>query len=100
MAQAPDRPIGFPAACESGEVQVMLLGTYHFANPGKDAVRDVEEELAIRPARVMTRLCPGALRDRTGHLVKLLMDNVEVGLKPRALNLWAGWGVHLQKTSG
>jgi len=28
------------------------------------------------------------------------MGSVEVGLKPRALDLWAGWGVHSQKTSG
>lgn len=45
---------------------------------------DMKEELPIRPARVVARLCPGALRDRAGHLVKLPMGSVEVGVKPRA----------------
>lgn len=56
-------PTGFPAACAPGEVQVMLLGTYHFDNPGQDDVnpkiddmlvprRQAElEELAVRLAR-------------------------------------------------
>ena len=39
-------PTGFPATCATGEVQVMLLGTYHFANPGRDAVKqDVDDVL-------------------------------------------------------
>lgn len=56
-------PTGFPAACAPGEIEVMLLGTYHFANPGQDAVnakiddmlapkRQAElEDLATRLAR-------------------------------------------------
>lgn len=56
-------PTGFPTTCAPGEVQVMLLGTYHFDNPGLDAVnpkiddmlapkRQAElEELAARLAR-------------------------------------------------
>jgi hypothetical protein len=32
-------PTGFPVRCAPGEIQVMLLGTYHFANPGADAVK-------------------------------------------------------------
>ncbi|HEY0024028.1 MAG TPA: DUF5694 domain-containing protein [Longimicrobium sp.] len=31
-------PTGFPAACRPGEVEVMLLGTYHFAGSSTDAV--------------------------------------------------------------
>jgi hypothetical protein len=38
-AQLAERPTGFPVACAPGEVQVMLLGTYHFANPGKDVIK-------------------------------------------------------------
>lgn len=39
-AQATDgSPTGFPLACAPGEVQVMLLGTYHFANPGRDVIK-------------------------------------------------------------
>jgi hypothetical protein len=49
-AQAADRPTGFPAVCAPGEVQVMLLGTYHFANPGRDVIRqNIDDVLA--PAR-------------------------------------------------
>jgi hypothetical protein len=45
-AQTPERPTGFPAACGQGEVQVMLLGTYHFANPGHDVIKqDVDDVL-------------------------------------------------------
>jgi len=41
------RPTGFPAGCGPGEVQVMLLGTYHFANPGADAIKqNVDDVLA------------------------------------------------------
>jgi hypothetical protein len=39
QAQTLDRPTGFPAACAPPEVQVMLLGTYHFANPGQDVIK-------------------------------------------------------------
>jgi hypothetical protein len=48
VAQTPEtRPTGFPDRCRPGEVQVMLLGTYHFANPGRDAVKqDIDDVLA------------------------------------------------------
>lgn len=47
-AQIPaDPPTGFSPRCEPGDVHVMLLGTYHFANPGRDAVKqDVDDVLA------------------------------------------------------
>ena len=32
-------PTGFPAACRPGEVEVMLLGTYHFEGSANDAVQ-------------------------------------------------------------
>lgn len=45
-AQTADRPTGFPAVCDPAEVQVMLLGTYHFANPGHDVIRqDIDDVL-------------------------------------------------------
>lgn len=45
-AQSPTRPTGFPAQCARGEVRVMLLGTYHFANPGRDVVKqDIDDVL-------------------------------------------------------
>jgi Family of unknown function (DUF5694) len=40
-------PTGFPARCAPDEVQVMLLGTHHFANPGLDEVKlQVDDVLA------------------------------------------------------
>jgi hypothetical protein len=46
QAQAVDRPTGFPVACDRGEVQVMILGTYHFANPGRDVIKqDIDDVL-------------------------------------------------------
>jgi hypothetical protein len=46
QAQTVDRPTGFPAVCGQDEVQVMLLGTYHFANPGKDVIKqDIDDVL-------------------------------------------------------
>ena len=46
QAQTLDRPTGFPAACAQAEVQVMLLGTYHFANPGQDVIKqDIDDVL-------------------------------------------------------
>lgn len=38
-AAAQQLPTGFPAACDPNEVQVMLLGTYHFAGSSRDAVQ-------------------------------------------------------------
>jgi len=43
-------PTGFPVRCAPGEIEVMLLGTYHFANPGADAVKmDVVD--VLEPSR-------------------------------------------------
>lgn len=47
QAQTLDRPTGFPAVCRPGEVQVMILGTYHFANPGHDVIKqNIDDILA------------------------------------------------------
>ncbi len=47
QAQTSDRPTGFPATCGRGEVEVLILGTYHFANPGLDVVQtEVADVLA------------------------------------------------------
>ena len=49
QAQTMDRPTGFPAVCDQVEVQVLLLGTYHFANPGRDVVKqDIDDVLQPR----------------------------------------------------
>ena len=49
QAQTVDRPTGFPAVCTQAEVQVMVLGTYHFANPGKDEIKqDIDDVLQPR----------------------------------------------------
>ncbi len=42
-------PTGFPAVCAPGEVEVVLLGTYHFAGSATDAVQSpVEDVLSPR----------------------------------------------------
>jgi hypothetical protein len=49
LSQDAERPTGFPAACAPGEVEVMLLGTYHFANPGRDVIKqDIDDVLQPR----------------------------------------------------
>jgi hypothetical protein len=45
QAQTVDRPTGFPAVCDQAEVQVMLLGTYHFANPGRDVIKQAIDDV-------------------------------------------------------
>ncbi len=40
-------PTGFPAACAPGEVQVMLLGTFHFEGSGNDAVQAAGEDVLV-----------------------------------------------------
>ena len=50
QAAVAETPTGFPSRCDPAEVQVVLLGMYHFANPGLDAVKlRVDDVLA--PAR-------------------------------------------------
>jgi hypothetical protein len=40
-------PTGFPRACAANEVQVMLLGTYHFANPGRDVIKQDFDDVLL-----------------------------------------------------
>lgn len=47
---AQQQPTGFPAACTPGEVQVMLLGVWHFAGSGSDAVQARAEDV-LTPRR-------------------------------------------------
>lgn len=48
--QAADHPTGFPARCATNEVQVLLLGVYHFANPGRDVIKqDIDD--VLKPER-------------------------------------------------
>lgn len=49
-AAAQQIPTGFPAACQPGEVQVMLLGTWHFEGSGNDGVRAAAEDV-LTPQR-------------------------------------------------
>jgi hypothetical protein len=42
-----EAPTGFPARCAPSEVQVMLLGTYHFANPGLDEVKQHVDDVLL-----------------------------------------------------
>ncbi len=63
--QATDRPTGFPAQCATNEAQVMVLGVYHFANPGRDVVRqDIDDVLKPQRQReledLVTRLASWA----------------------------------------
>lgn len=44
------RPTGFPVTCAPGEVEVMLLGTYHFANPGRDVIKQDFDDV-LQPRR-------------------------------------------------
>jgi hypothetical protein len=47
---ASETPTGFPVRCDSAEVRVMLLGTYHFANPGLDDVKQEVDDV-LEPTR-------------------------------------------------
>jgi hypothetical protein len=45
-----DVPTGFPATCSANDVQIMLLGTYHFAGSANDAVKQPTDD-PLTPAR-------------------------------------------------
>jgi hypothetical protein len=71
QAQTADRPTGFPAACVPGEIQVMLLGTYHFANPGKDVIKqDIDD--VLQPKR------QAELEDLVSRLASWRPDRIAV----------------------
>jgi hypothetical protein len=71
QAQAADRPTGFPAVCTHAEVQVMLLGTYHFANPGRDVIKqDIDD--VFQPRR------QAELEDLVSRLASWQPDRIAV----------------------
>ena len=71
QAQTADHPTGFPAVCAEAEVQVMLLGTYHFANPGKDVIKqDIDD--VLQPKR------QAELEDLVARLASWKPDRIAV----------------------
>src|SRR6186997_248232 len=71
QAQTADRPTGFPATCAQNEVQVMLLGTYHFANPGQDVIKqDIDD--VLQPKR------QAELEDLVSRLASWKPDRIAV----------------------
>lgn len=75
MAGAPlaaqQLPTGFPAACAPGEVEVMLLGTYHFAGSSGDAVQTPAEDI-LTPRR------QAELEELTNRLAGWAPDQIAV----------------------
>ena len=71
QSQTADRPTGFPAACAPQEIQVMLLGTYHFANPGRDVIQqDIDD--VLQPKR------QAELEDLVSRLASWRPDRIAV----------------------
>jgi len=69
---ATDRPpTGFPAACAPDEIEVMLLGTYHFAGSTTDAIQQQTED-------VLTPIRQAELEDLAARLARWSPDQVAV----------------------
>ncbi len=68
---ASDLPTGFPRVCAPGEVQVMLLGTYHFQGSPSDAVSGA-------PQDVRTPVRQAELDDLVGRLARWSPEQVMV----------------------
>jgi hypothetical protein len=64
-------PTGFPAACNANDVQVMLLGTYHFAGSTGDAVSQ-------RAADVLTDARQSELEELTERLAHWAPQQIAV----------------------
>jgi hypothetical protein len=64
-------PTGFPSDCRAGEVQVMLLGTYHFAGSRTDAIHTPAED-------VLTERRQAELDDLVHRLAAWMPDQVAV----------------------
>ena len=64
-------PTGFPATCAPGEIEVMLLGTYHFAGSTTDAVQQQAEDV-LTPSRQTE------LEDLAGRLARWSPDQIAV----------------------
>ena len=70
-AAAQQPPTGFPAACEPREVQVMLLGVYHFAGSSTDAVQSPSED-------VLTPRRQAELEDLAARLARWAPEQIAV----------------------
>lgn len=70
-AAAQQIPTGFPAACAPGEVQVMLLGVYHFQGSGNDAVQAPAEDVLTPPRQA-------ELEDLAGRLAGWAPEQIAV----------------------
>jgi hypothetical protein len=69
---ATDRlPTGFPATCAPDEIEVMLLGTYHFAGSTTDAIQQQTED-------VLTPIRQAELEDLVARLTRWSPDQVAV----------------------
>jgi len=64
-------PTGFPIQCASGDIEVMLLGTYHFAGSTTDAVRQQVED-------VLTPTHQAELEDLVNRLARWSPDQIAV----------------------
>lgn len=74
-AAVPAPADGYSARCEPGEVQVMLLGTYHMDNPGQDGVRqEVDDVLAPRRQAELAALA--------ARLAEFRPDQIAVEFQP------------------
>lgn len=74
-AAGPGPAPGFPARCDAGEVQVMLLGTYHMDNPGQDGVRTQVDDVLAPPRQ-------GELAELAARLAEWRPDQVAVEMQP------------------
>lgn len=64
-------PTGFPPNCAPGEIEVMLLGTYHFAGSTTDAIQQQTED-------VLTPNRQAELEDLVGRLARWSPDQIAV----------------------
>ncbi|MDQ2667132.1 MAG: DUF5694 domain-containing protein [Gemmatimonadota bacterium] len=64
-------PTGFPARCSAGEVEVMLLGTWHFAGSDGDPVKQTLDDV-LTPGR------QAQLADLAEHLARWAPDQIAV----------------------
>jgi hypothetical protein len=75
VSSAPGRaislPTGFPPTCAPGEIEVMLLGTYHFAGSTTDAVQQQAEDV-LTPSR------QAELEDLVGRLARWSPNQIAV----------------------
>src|SRR2546425_5593841 len=75
VSSAPGRaislPTGFPATCAPDEIEVMLLGTYHFAGSTTDVIQQRVED-------VLTPTRQAELEDLAARLARWSPDQIAV----------------------